>query len=316
MNNVRKIFKTIIMKTEVTATTYRKIRGMYLKHYLSDIKLIQKKYERKLGRSLNITEPLFYNDKLQWLKLYWDNPLAKVCADKFEVRGYVKDTIGETYLNELYGVYDAVEDININELPDSFVLKATHGSGFNIICKDKKKMDWDKEFKKMRLWLKENYYLYNREWVYRDLMPRIVCEKLLEQGEGAELQDYRFFCFAGEPKFISVDFNITDKKKTRRNLYDLNWELMSQEISYPKELNIKVEKPRKLAEMIALSKILSRDFPHARVDFYYIKERILFGEITFFHQSGMGIIKPEQFEMKMGEWLDLPQGNIREDLNN
>ncbi|WP_339319209.1 ATP-grasp fold amidoligase family protein [Paenibacillus sp. FSL R10-2734] len=310
MNNVRNMFKKILMKSDLTATIYKKTREMYLEHYLSDIKLIQKKYKRKLGRTLNISEPLLFNDKLQWLKLYWYNPLAKVCADKFEVRKYIKDTIGEKYLNEIYGVYESVEDINLDKLPDSFVLKATHGSGFNLICRDKNKMNWDQEFKKMRGWLQENYYLYNREWVYKDLKPRIVCEKLLEQGERGELQDFRFFCFSGEPKFISVDFNITDKKKTRRNLYDLDWNLMSQEISYPKELNIQVEKPIHLDEMINLSKILSHDFPHARVDFYYTKGRVLFGEITFFHQSGMGIIKPEQFELKMGEWLALPQRNV------
>lgn len=167
-------------------------------------------------------------------------------------------------------------------------------------------MNWDIEFKKMRRWLNRNYYLSKREIVYKGIKPRIICEKYLEQGEGKELQDYRFFCFNGIPKFVTVDFSITDKEKTRRNLYDLNWELMDEEISYPKELEIKVEKPEKFNEMLELSKILSRDFPHSRIDFYYIENKIIFGEITFFHQSGMGKIIPSSFEETMGKWIKIP----------
>ncbi len=159
----------------------------------------------------------------------------------------------------------------------------------------------------MRKWLCKNYYWQSREFVYKDIKPRILCEKFLIQNGEDELRDYRFFCFNGEPKFIAVDFSITDKKKTRRNLYDLKWNLMDAEISYPKETNIKVKKPEKLDEMIELSKRLSSGFPHARVDFYYIENEIIFGEITFFHQSGMGIISPENFEINMGNWLELPQ---------
>lgn len=168
-------------------------------------------------------------------------------------------------------------------------------------------MNWDKEFKKMRRWLRTNYYLQNREWVYKDIKPRIICEKFLVQNDSDELKDYRFFCFDGEPKFIAVDFSITDKKKTRRNLYDLQLNLMDEEISYPKELNVKVDKPAKLEEMIDISRKLSSSFPHARVDFYYIDNRIIFSEITFFHQSGMGKISPEEFEIEMGNWLELPK---------
>ena len=130
--------------------------------------------------------------------------------------------------------------------------------------------------------------------------PRIICERYLQQDDGDELRDYRFFCFNGEPKFITVDFSITDKTKTRRNLYALDWLLMNEEISYPKELVIKVKKPEQLHEMIELSKELSGGFPHARIDFYYISKKIIFGEITFFHQSGMGKIKPLRFEEVMG----------------
>lgn len=285
------------------------LRPIYYKYLISDEQLIRKRFKKRLGRELDLENPIKYNDKLQWLKLNWHDLIATKCADKYEVREIVKEKIGEEYLNELIGVYVSVEKIDIDKLPEKFVLKGTHGSGFNIICRDKSKMNWDEEFKKMKRWLRTNYYLQNRETVYKNIKPRIVCEKFLVQNDGDELRDYRFFCFNGEPKFVTVDFSITDKKKTRRNLYDLNWNVLDAEISYPKETNIKVGKPEKLEEMIEFSKKLSSGFPHARVDFYYIDNKIIFGEITFFHQSGMGKINPEEFELEMGNWLELPDNN-------
>lgn len=281
-------------------------KKIYYKYFISDIALIKRNFKRRLGREVNLTNPIYFNEKLQWLKLNWKNDFASYCADKYAVREFVEERIGKQYLNEIYDVYESVNEIDFDKLPDAFVLKGTHGSGFNIVCKNKNKLEWNKELKKMRRWLRTNYYLVNREWVYKDIKPRIICEKFIMQDEGEELRDYRFFCFNGEPRFIAVDFNINDKIKTRRNLYDLEWNLMDGEISYPKENTIKVNKPEKLSEMLNLSRKLSSDFPHARVDFYYTRNKVIFGEITFFHQSGMGEIKPMEFEKEMGSWLQLP----------
>ncbi|HFK1432574.1 TPA: ATP-grasp fold amidoligase family protein [Bacillus cereus] len=296
-----------LKKSEMLTNLYDNLKQNYYKNFVSKEDFIKKRFKERLGREVELSNPVKYNDKLQWLKLNWYDAVATKCADKFEVRDFVKEKIGEEYLNDFYGVFESVDEINIDLLPNSFVLKGTHGSGFNIVCRDKTKMDWDKEFKKMRRWLKTNYYLQNGEWVYKDIRPRIICEKYIEQETGAELRDYRFFCFNGEPKFITVDFSITNKNKTRRNLYDLEWNLLEKEISYPRENKIKVNKPDKLEEMVKLSRLLSSRFPHARVDFYYIKEKIIFGEITFFHQSGMGKVKPLEFEEEMGRWLQLPE---------
>lgn len=303
MNN---FVRNTLRNNEFIVNLYDSLRQFYYQRCVTNEKLIKRDFRKILGREVDLENPTKFNDKLQWLKLNWFDLEAIKCADKFEVRQFIEERIGQEYLNKLYGVYESVDEINIDILPSSFVLKGTHGSGFNIVCRDKSKMNWHQEFKKMRRWLKTNYYLQNREWVYKDIKPRIICEKFIEQENGEELRDYRFFCFNGEPKFIAVDFSITNKKNTRRNLYDLKWNLMSQEISYPKELSITVNKPEKLDEMIDLSKKLSSSFPHARVDFYYIKEKIIFGEITFFHQSGMGKIKPLEFEDEMGSWLQLP----------
>ena len=288
---------------------YNNAREIYYKNLISDEKILKRIFKKRVGRELDLNNPEMYNDKLQWLKLNWSSSLASKCADKYNVRDYIKTKIGEDYLIDIIKVYNSVDEINLDELPEKFVMKCTHGSGCNIICEDKSKLDWKKESRKLRRWLKTNYYLAKREVVYQNIKPRIICEKFLVQNDGEELRDYRFFCFKGEPKFITVDFSITDKKKTRRNLYDLEWNLMDEEISYPKETEIEVDKPEKLEEMIEISKKLSSGFPHARVDFYYIENKIIFGEITFFHQSGMGKIKPEKFELEMGSWLELPIAN-------
>lgn len=303
---MRLTVKEKLKNNETVGKTYDKLKRFYFERLISDEQLIRKRFRNRVGRDVDIQQPIKFNDKLQWLKLNWYDQTATKCADKYEVREIVKEKIGGKYLNDLIGVYESVEEIDIDKLPNKFVLKGTHGSGFNIICIDKTSIDWDEKFKEMKRWYRKNYYWQNREPVYKDIKPRILCEEFLVQNDGDELRDYRFFCFNGEVKFITVDFSITDKKKTRRNLYDLQWNLLEAEISYPKEKNIKVNKPEKLEEMIELSKKLSSGFPHARVDFYYIDNRIIFGEITFFHQSGMGIISPEDFEIEMGNWLELP----------
>lgn len=298
--------KSILKRNQYIVKGVRDTRYFYYKNLISSERLLRRQFKKRLGRELNLQNPVYFNDKLQWLKLHWYDPTAIKCADKYAVRGFIADTIGSEYLNDLLAVYESVDEIDLEELPKSFVLKGTHGSGFNIICKDKNQMDWKNEFKKMRRWLRTNYYWSNREWVYKDIKPRIICERFIEQGEGRELRDYRFFCFNGIPKFVSVDLSINNKEKTRRNLYDLDWNLMDGEISYPKELSLDIKKPSNLNTMIDLSKKVSARFPHARVDFYNIAEEIIFGEITFFHQSGWGKITPSEFEKEIGDYLRLP----------
>jgi hypothetical protein len=281
---------------------FLKIKIMF---FVNHKKHLNDKFKSRIGRDINFDNPTLYNDKLQWLKLYWRDELAIKCANKYYVRDFIKENIGDKYLNNLYGVYDKPNDINFEILPSKFALKATHASGLNIICEDKAKLDIKKSISEMKRWLIVDYSIHNLEWVYKS-KPKIICEEYLGDNQTDELKDYRFFCFNGKPKFISVDFSITNKKKTRRNLYDLNWKLIDAEITYPKETSYELEKPKKLNEMIELSRKLSKPFPHVRVDFYYLKDEIYFGELTFFHQSGMGPIRPLEFEKQMGDWLILP----------
>ncbi|QGH36258.1 glycosyl transferase [Gracilibacillus salitolerans] len=274
--------------------------------FIPDTLYLKITYKLKTGNKLNLKDPKTFNEKLQYLKLYDRNPIYTQLVDKYEVRKYIVTTIGEEYLTPLLGVYDSFDEIDFSELPNQFVLKCTHDSGGLVICKDKSRLDINAAKEKITKCLKKNYYYIYGEWPYKNVKPRIVCEKYMEDEHGTDLKDYRFFCFNGIPRFIAVDFNITDKSKTRRNLYDLEWNLMNGSISYPRELSEVVPKPIELNKMINLSKILSKNIPHVRVDFYYVNGKVYFGEMTFFHQSGYGKIQPKEFDMEMGEWIKTP----------
>lgn len=279
-------------------------RKGYLR-WISDENYLKWRFKKGFGKELNLNNPRTFNEKLQWLKLYDRNPLYINLVDKLKVRKFVAERIGLEYLVPLYGYWDNFEDINFNELPNSFVLKTTHDSGSVVICKDKVTFDKRSARKVLNKSLKTNYFYSAREWPYKNVEPKIIAEKLLVQENDEELRDYRLFCFDGEPKFIAVDFSITDKSKTRRNLYDLDWNLMDATISYPRELKINVAKPEKLQELIELGKKLSKGLPHARVDFYIIENQIKFGEITLFHQAGMANIDPQSFDLQMGDWVNI-----------
>ena len=271
-------------------------------------KILMRQFENVFGYKFDINSPQTFNEKLMWLKINWRDDLATKCADKYLLHEYVRDVLGsDKFTNEIYGVYNDVDSIDISKLPDSFVMKVTHGSGQNIFCTNKSKLDLDTEKIRLKKWMKKSAYYYAGEWVYKGIKPRIICEKVLEQDDSHELRDYRFFCFNGEPRFISVDFNIINKDKTRRNLYNLKWEKMDAKITYPNEMTLEIKKPDKLDQMIEISKKLSAPFPHCRVDFYYINDQIIVGEMTFFHYAGLGIITPREYDLTFGNWLQLPE---------
>lgn len=291
-----------LSKNKSLKNTYRNIQYFYNKYCISDIKLLEKKFKKNIGRDLDIVNPISYNDKLQWLKLNWFDSKAITCADKFEVRQYVSSRIGDKYLNELYGIFNSVDEIEIDKFPKSFVLKGTHGSGFNIICENKDNMNWHDELVKMKRWLKTNYYWGNREWIYKDIKPRIICEKFLSEMDGGLPKDYKFFCFNGEPKFL---FLASDRGiDTKFDFYDLEWNKIPVAQYYPNS-NYSIPKPEKLEEMIELARILSEGFPHVRVDFYVIDNNIIFGEMTFFHFSGTKKFEPDKFDKIFGDYLDI-----------
>ena len=279
--------------------------GWFLGRY-GDKEYIVRLYKKAFGREPNLDHPKTFNEKLQWLKLYYRDPDMAICADKYEVRSYLNDKGFGDILNTVYEVYANADDIDFSKLPESFVLKASHGSGWNIICENKSKYSWSGWRRVMNSWLDQNLYIYGREWVYKDMKPRIICEKFLEINDG-ELFDYKFFCINGKVEFIQATDN--DKKTARINLYDINWNLMKQKYAFvgsPK----RIPRPAKLDQMVEVAKTLSEPFPFARIDLYDVNGNIVFGEITFFPSSGFKGFDPEEFDLDLGRKLDLPESNI------
>lgn len=224
-------------------------------------------------------------------------------VDKYEVRNYIKNIIGEEYLIPLIGVYDSFEEIDFDKLPNQFVLKCTHDSGGIVICYDKSKFNIDAARKKINKHLKRNYYYSGREWPYKNIKPRIICEKYMVDESGTELKDYKIFCFNGVPRIIQVDFNRF--KEHKRNMYDTGWNYIPISYNYPSDSNKLIKKPRNLEDMLKFAKMLSQNYPFVRVDFYSIYNKIYFGEITFYPASGFGIFNPETYDYLLGSWITL-----------
>lgn len=262
-------------------------------------------FRMKLGYRLNLKNPCTYNEKIQWIKLNDKNPLMPVCCDKYMVRKYIMKKGYGCLLNELLWEGFCPEEIPFDSLPDQFVIKATHGSTFNIICRDKSKLNRKKVIAKCRKWLKAKFIPCYGEWFYGVERPRIVVEKYLEGDNGLPLFDYKFFCFNGIPRMIYVD--TWKNGKHAINAYDAEFRLFpGVELGYPNDTTTSVKVPDCLNEMKRIAADLSKDFLHVRVDLYYTHGKIYFGELTFTKGAGFGKIRPYEFDKKMGSWLKLP----------
>ncbi len=260
-------------------------------------------YYCEVGKCLNLKNPKTFNEKIQWLKLYDRKPEYISYVDKYEVRKYISETIGDEYLIPLIDVYDNVDDIDWQKLPDQFVLKCTHGSSSNIICRNKAKLNIKSTKKQLKKWMNKSWFWFGREWPYKHIKPRIICEKYMVDESNYELKDYKFFCFSGEPRLLFV---ATDRPTdTKFNFYNLDFELINMK-QYYQNSNKLISKPKGFEKMIELSKKLSENLPHVRVDFYDVNGKIYFGELTFYHFSGFKRFEPNYYDELLGEWLLLP----------
>ena len=258
------------------------------------------------GYKLNLENPQTFNEKLQWLKLNYRKPEFSIMVDKIEAKNYVAGIIGEDHIIPTLAIYKNTKEINFDTLPDQFVLKCTHDSGNIIICKDKSSTNRSQILRKLEKGLKYNYFNFGREWVYKDVEPRIIAEKYMTDG-GEELKDYKIFCFGGEPKMVEVDYNrFIDHK---RQLFTIDWEKIDATCMYPSDSTV-IEKPVLLSQMLDYARKLSKGHPFLRTDFYIINNKIYFGELTFYHQCGFGPIEPVEFDLEMGSWIQLPQPTI------
>lgn len=256
-------------------------------------------YRIRVKKKCNLTNPQTYTEKIQKMKLEDHNPLYPVIADKYEVRKYVAERIGSEYLPELYGIYDSEKQINYSELPSQFVLKTTHDSGGCIIVSDRCDSSPEHINKKLHKLLSRNFYWKGREWCYKEIKPRVLCEELLIDTEKNDLYDYKFFCFHGEPKLLFV---ATDRGHgTKFDFFDLEFKHLDIKNHYPNTTKV-IEKPDNFEQMIELARILARDFEQVRVDFYNIKGKIYFGELTLYHFSGLERFEPDEWDYKLGSW--------------
>lgn len=267
--------------------------------------ILEEQFERYVGYKPSIDKPKTFNEKIQWLKLYNEDPLLTKCADKYLVREYVKEKIGEQYLIPLLGVWDKAEDIDFDKLPDKFVLKVNWGSGQNIIVKDKSKLDIQDTVQKLNKWMEphSNHYFYSFEWCYKDIQPKIIAEEYIQQDNG-DLYDYKFFCFNGKAQILEF---ITDRFTNQANNF-FNNNLQKLNIKYDGKNNSDIQPDRNITLKIKeLSEKLAINFYHARIDFYAINKKIYFGEITFYSAAGLGKIAPLEWDYKLGDMLTLPE---------
>ena len=253
-----------------------------------------------LGYKMDLDNPKTFNEKINWYKLNYKNDLMPICADKYAVREYIKKKGLEDILVKNYGVYDSVEEIDFSKLPNEFVVKVTGDSGGVVICKEKSKfrsLIGDKF-----AYLKKDYSNDNKEWVYHHIVNRLTVEELIKTKDGKSPKDYKFFCFNGEPKFLFV---ASDRdKEVKFDFFDINWNKLNVRQGHANS-KTRILKPKKLDQMLEICRILSKDFPHVRVDLYYENDTIYFGELTFFHFSGMTPFRPRKFDHKFGEFFDI-----------
>jgi TupA-like ATPgrasp len=289
MNIIKKVCYGLLKKLKFLPPT------LYVKIY----------YEYYTGKKLNLTNPIEFNEKIQWIKVFYKPNILTQLVDKYQVREYVSNKIGEKYLNSLVGVYQSYDEIDFDSLPNQFVLKATHGCNYNLIVHNKEKLNIKKTKRLINKWLSRNYYYHSGlEWAYKNVKPGVIAETFMkEEGKNA-LNDYKIYCFDGNPKFFQID--IDRNFDHLRCYYDINWKKLPYQKGKYKMFLDEIEKPSNLDEMLRLAKILSKPFPFVRVDFYLVNGKTIFGEMTFYPGDGRTDFKPDKYNKIIGDYLTLP----------
>lgn len=287
-----------------------RLKILELLSFIPDKQMIQIQYKIKTGRKLNLKDPRRYTEKLQWYKLYYRDQLMAQCADKYKVREYVKSKGLNYILNDFYGVFKNESEIDFKKLPETFVLKTTNGGGGNniIICDDREKFDENEAKQLLKDWIKPRNKDYGREWVYYNSDTKIIAEKVLPRDKNNDLPDYKFYCFNGEVYCIHaiIDY-VDDHSNGKIGFYDKFFNKMPFTRLEYKPIESDLDKPKNLDKMIEIAEILSKDFPHVRVDLYNIEGQIIFGELTFFTASGYTMFNPDEFDFILGKQFELPE---------
>ena len=292
-------------KRRILIALYNNIIHTNITNILPDKAFLMLTYRITFGERLNLNSPKTFNEKLQWLKLYNRQPEYQKMVDKYEAKQYVASVIGEEYIIPTLGVWNSFDEIDFDTLPNQFVLKCTHDSGSVVICRDKASFDKAGAKSKIEKGLKNDLFWYGREWPYKGLKRRIIAEQYMEDTSTSELRDYKFFCFNGQAKCYKVDFDRFIEHHA--NYYDMENNLLKfGEIVCPPDFNRKIECPKTIDKMKELAEKLSQEQPFLRADFYDVDGKIYFGELTFYPASGFGPFMPKEWDLKLGEWLAMP----------
>lgn len=293
--------KFIILKNLIkTESKYFYIKSLKREKYM---KFLEKEYKVRTGKKLDLKSPRTYTEKMQFAKLHKNTPLKTELTDKYKVRKWVSEKIGEKHLIPLLGVWDRFKDIKFDELPSKFVLKTNHSSGWNLVVKDKDEINYKKEKLKFNRWMKKNFaYSGDLQLHYKEIEPKIIAEEFIEDSNG-KLTDYKFFCFDGKVHFCWIDEGRFSNHY--RNVYDLNWDLLPWTQHNYSNTPYPLNKPENFEKMIEIANVLCQGFSHVRVDLYNVDGEIYFGEMTFTNGSGYELIHPDKFNTLLGELWDL-----------
>ena len=303
------------------ASYYKGSRDIKKEHYNLGILLTEEKKKEilkenflsRVGYELNLDEPRSFNEKIMWSKLYYQNPLITKCCDKFAVKDYVTETIGEEYIVKTIGQWEKPEDIDFDSLPDQFALKVNWSSGYNIIVKDKSKLDIPDTLEKLNMWIKpdRNAYYQFFNWGFKNVKPVIYAEEYLEQANG-QVYDYKFFMFGGELKMMFIATDRAGVNQLTHDFFDADFKPLPFTYGGIRHADTLPPKPKNYDKMVELAEKLSKPFPFVRVDFYEIGDRIALGEMTFYPGGGILPFDPIEWDYKIGEWYKLPEKMITE----
>ncbi|MCB6992801.1 glycosyl transferase [bacterium 210820-DFI.6.37] len=274
---------------------------------LSDVTYLRIMNHVYMHKSLNLKNPQTFNEKLQWLKLHDRKPRYTGMVDKYEAKKYISKIIGEEYIIPTLGVWDRFEDIDFDSLPNQFVLKCTHDSGGLVICRDKTQLNMEDTRRKITTCLRQRYYWIGREWPYKNVKPRIIAEKYMENDGEDELIDYKWFCFEGKPEFLYISHGLANHETATIDFYDMNHNRMPFKRMDYKSSAKDAPKPITYDEMVKLSKKISSGIPFLRVDLYEINGKVYFSELTFYPCAGWLPFDPPEWDLELGKYIQLPR---------
>ena len=292
-----------------------KIRFYYLSRlgllkWMGDERYIKKEYYLNTNKELDLNCPRTFNEKLQWLKLHDRKSIYTTMVDKAEAKKYVANIIGEEYIIPTIGINDKFDEIDFDKLPNQFVIKCTHDSGGVVICKNKAALDIEATKNKINKFLKRKYYYAHREWPYKNVKPRIIVEKYMEDMKNKSMRDYKFFCFNGRPKVLYVSVG-SHSENQKIAFFDMNFKYMPIKRKDYENFHVIPKKPKNFDEMKRLSSKLSDGIPHLRVDWYEINGKLYFGELTFTTCAGYIPFVDSGWDKKLGELMDLDLVNAK-----